>query len=471
MMQAELDYVPLSVSGVQALTGLDPSAVEVYLPHPAGREPVLYHRPGSGSSAPDFERVRKHGVPLLFLRSADFQRLGCTMEDKLKDIVTNPTYTASDKSQIAQQIGHSVAKELIDVPESDIAVDRAANVVDSMIDGMWADPAVGSYLMQMTSHDQSTAGHMFAVSMLAVVLGAEVFGADRAALKALGLAGMLHDLGKLAIPSQLLQKPGPPTREELQLIQQHPIESVRLIGDDPMVSPSVRQMIIQHHERLDGRGYPLGVGCEELQAGSRILSIVDSFHAIVGQRPYRKPIAPVEANRLLKQQSGKQFDSDFLACWLDLFDKSMRECGPDRFLSSCRTSEEVSSRHEHRPDGPCPDVVGPRQRRYECKANTKIRCVYAGRLQDVSDAPSEFAAVVLDVSKNGLCLKTEHPMFRGEVINVHISGDGTRVWVRAIVAWCHQNAPGDYRIGVQFEQRMAPSDALKPARVTPLPVD
>ena len=470
MAGEQSNYVRVGVSAVQALVNEESTDFEVFLPGAEGKGPVLYRRSGVGLSPPDFDRMREHGVPFIYLSAEDFDACEKTLESKLGEILRDPDLGPGDKVQIAHAVGTSVAENLTQVPESAISFGRASNVLDNMIEGVLHDPIMGTYLMQMAGHDRTTAGHMFMVSMLAVLLGLEVFGPDRAMLKALGSAGMLHDLGKLAIAPGVLNKAAPLTREEQLLVQQHPIESVRLVGNDAHMTPVVRQMIMQHHERMDGRGYPLGLTGVDLLPSSRLLSIVDSFHALIGPRSYRAPLTPAAANRVLVRQSGRQFDPDLLARWIVLFERCSSQRVPIPTMEEAGASDEPSSKHEHCPIAPPPKVVGPRPRRFVCHRNATVRCVYAGRLQDVSPAPGEFIAVVHDISRSGLCIRVPFPMYRGEVVYVHIDAGSAFVWLRSMVAWCRLHAEDGYRIGLRLDHRISSEDTNLPAAVTAMPV-
>jgi HD-GYP domain-containing protein (c-di-GMP phosphodiesterase class II) len=463
------NFVKVGVPAVQALVDRDSADFQVFLPGAEGKDPVLYRRPGAGLSVPDFERMREHGVPYVYLSPEDFENCERMLEAKLGEILQDSDVAASDKAGITHAVGTSIARSLINGHGSSVSFDRGARALDGMIEGVMSDPAVGAYMVQMAGHDRTTAGHMFMVSMLAVLLGLEVFGPDRAILRALGAAGMLHDLGKLGIAQELLGKSGPLTREEQLLIQQHPIESVRLIGDDPHITPNIRQMIVQHHERIDGRGYPLGLGAADLLTGSRILSIVDSFHALIGRRPYRTPMTPADANRLLAKQAGGQFDPDFLACWTALFERCWSEEGDVLMGPHIGACDELSSRHEHSPAPPPPSFHGARQRRFVCHRDTAVRCIYAGRLQDVSSAPDEFTALIHDASRGGLCIRTPFPMYRGEIVYVHLDAGSARVWIRSMVAWCRLFPGSGYRIGLRFDHRMSRDDIHLRASVTGMP--
>ncbi len=470
-MKERTHYVPLSATAAEALAQTDACDFELYLPGANGKEPVLYRKAGDGVAAPDFERVRARGVPYLFVRDGDLERIGGSLESRLAELLSRADLAPQDKAQLGHKAGVSVATSLINDPRVEGSCDRAARVVDNMIDGLLHDPAAGAYLIQMAEHDRSTAGHMYMVSMLAVLLGSEVFGPDREVLRALGLAGMLHDIGKLAVDPAILQKTGPLTQDEVLLLQQHPIESVRLIGSDPNVTPDMKQMIIQHHERLDGLGYPLGVGEEDLLDGSKVLSIVDSFHAMIGMRSYRDPLTADDANRLLEKQSGRQFAPEYLACWFDLCERSTEFIEAESLIAPPPGGSDTSSRHEHLKNPSPPKNVGSRQVRYVCRKDSRVRCIYAGRLSGVSAADNEFLASVHDVSRSGLCIRSPHPMFRGEVLHVRIDAQPAPVWVKATVAWCRQHEPEQYRAGLHLHYRIEADDVFSEASVRGLAGD
>ena len=116
-------------------------------------------------------------------------------------------------------------------------------------------------------------------------------------------AALLHDIGKLAVPEHILSKPGPLTQEEFQKIRVHPQVGAEIISAVPFPYP-VAPLILSHHERWDGKGYPQGLKGEEIPLGARILSVVDYFDALTSDRPYHKAMTPDAAIALLQAGSG-----------------------------------------------------------------------------------------------------------------------------------------------------------------------
>lgn len=459
-MKKQPKYTSIPIGAVQALAGHEDADFAVFLPGSDEQEPVLYHGAGSDLSNPDYERLSDNGLASLLIRSTDLNKCESIIEDRLAEVLENTSISISEKTDLIFHVGTKIARDMTSVDDPAQSIDRVSNVIDSVISFVLSDPDVARNMLYMAGHERSTASHMFVVSTLAVVLGAEIHGSDSKLLKDLGLAGMMHDIGKLKISLDILNKPTPLTATEMLLVQQHPIESVRLLGNDEQISPMVRQMILQHHERIDGRGYPLGLTGKDLHRNSRLLSIVDSFHAMIGRRNYRKPLSPPEAIRAMNPLAGKQFDPEILAVWTALFHRYWI-AGIDFELKHNPdvANEDESFRHEHRPTPPPPITFNQRPKRFECKSNVTVECIYSGKLMKVNTAPDKFIASVYNISRAGLNIYCIHPMYRGEVIHVRINDGKNEFWVRGSVAWCKPHDLNMYRVGIQFLERISDQEA------------
>ena len=131
-------------------------------------------------------------------------------------------------------------------------------------------------------------------------------------------AALLHDIGKLAVPEHILSKPGPLTQEEFQKIRIHPQVGAEIISGVPFPYP-VSPLILSHHERWDGKGYPAGLKAEDIPLGARILSAVDYFDALMSERPYHKAMTSVAAFGMLQQESGKALDPRVVQTFIEMY--------------------------------------------------------------------------------------------------------------------------------------------------------
>ena len=164
---------------------------------------------------------------------------------------------------------------------------------------------VRALVVRLGEKDAATEGHTRRVAMLAVQLG-EALGLPRRRLRLLALGGLLHDMGKLAVPSAVLTKPGPLDDDEFAEIRKHPEAGERLLRELGGFAPGVLRLVLDHHERLDGSGYPRGLAGAELDAETRILAVCDVYDALVSDRVYRAAWTQERALVLLRDP--EQFD-------------------------------------------------------------------------------------------------------------------------------------------------------------------
>jgi diguanylate cyclase (GGDEF)-like protein/putative nucleotidyltransferase with HDIG domain len=170
--------------------------------------------------------------------------------------------------------------------------------------------------LAIDAKDQTSQSHIRRVQLYAAAL-ARALGMPENDIQGVKTAALLHDIGKLAVPEHILSKPGPLTPEEFQKIRAHPKVGADIISAVPFPYP-VSPLILSHHERWDGKGYPAGLKAEEIPLGARILSVVDYFDALMAERPYHKAMSFDAALSLLQQESGKGLDPLVVAKFIEL---------------------------------------------------------------------------------------------------------------------------------------------------------
>lgn len=152
--------------------------------------------------------------------------------------------------------------------------------------------------------DVYTQGHIVRTSQMAVVLGKRL-GATETEIRALRLGGMLHDIGKIGVPREILNKPGSLTEDEWQIIRSHPDVGYTVCAPLKNTLGPALEIIRSHHERLDGSGYPDGLKGEEVPRVARIMAVADMYDALVTDRPYRRAMTLEEAVAVIRQTSGE----------------------------------------------------------------------------------------------------------------------------------------------------------------------
>jgi len=173
--------------------------------------------------------------------------------------------------------------------------------------------------------DQTAQMHIRRVQVYAAGL-ARAAGLSEAEIQGVKTAALLHDIGKLAVPEHILSKPGPLTQEEFQKIRIHPQVGAEIIAAVPFPYP-VAPLILSHHERWDGKGYPQGLVGEDIPMGARILTIVDYYDAVTTERPYHKALTHDSAIGLLKHESGRALDPKLVPRFVEMLPSLIAELG------------------------------------------------------------------------------------------------------------------------------------------------
>jgi putative nucleotidyltransferase with HDIG domain len=168
-----------------------------------------------------------------------------------------------------------------------------------------------------TEFDPYTAGHQRSVAKIAVTIAQEL-GLDADETKGIEVAAMLHDIGKIVVPAQILSKPAKLSPAEFELIKAHLQAGVDIIAGINFPWP-VARTILQHHERLDGSGYPFGLKGDEIGLGARIVMVADVLEAMTSPRAYRPAASGADALGEIERESGKQFDPGVVAACLHVY--------------------------------------------------------------------------------------------------------------------------------------------------------
>ena len=175
--------------------------------------------------------------------------------------------------------------------------------------------AVSSLLSAMKARDGYTLKHSYDVTYYALAIAGEM-GIEQADIDVINNAANLHDLGKIGIDGRILLKPGALNGRETEAVREHPRMAADILRPLKFLSKEIA-LIIHHHERYDGAGYPHGLKGDLIPLGARIIAVADAFSAMTTERPYRKAISSPNAIEELKRNSGGQFDPAVVKAFID----------------------------------------------------------------------------------------------------------------------------------------------------------
>ena len=307
------DFIPVSVS---TLLPRESAGMNFYQQDEAGGF-LLYCASELPIAQQDLDQLGRRGVKQLFIESGSRQ----SYQDYLREMIE--TGSDDEQSSIAARSG-ALNSVVLDVLEStfkqsdtDETVAAISQLGAATAEIVCHDEFAASDLFRVMHHDYATFTHSANVAFYAGMLAAKL-GFDQHDVELVTTGGLLHDLGKLAIDDQILAKPGRLTEVEFQTIKLHPTRGFDQLNRREDLTQGQLLMVYQHHERLDGQGYPVGVTAEEIHPWARICAVVDVFEALTSFRPYRSPMPKSKALEILERDSGKAFDLEVLACWMEI---------------------------------------------------------------------------------------------------------------------------------------------------------
>ena len=180
--------------------------------------------------------------------------------------------------------------------------------------------ALSALANALEARDKYTRGHSRRVTAWTVKI-AEALNRPEIEIEQIRLGGIFHDIGKIGIKDNILNKPGKLTPDEFDHIKKHPLIAVDIIGD--LIDREVLDIVLYHHEHFDGTGYPSGLKGKKIPLGARILAIADSWDAMTSERPYRRALPREIALKEIRENSGIQFDPEITAVFLRLLGDEM----------------------------------------------------------------------------------------------------------------------------------------------------
>ena len=235
---------------------------------------------------------------------------GIYFSKPLIEIAENKVVLAAELSE-AKEI-HLRSREMIrDVVEDlrrerHIDLDKVTEVIDAMVDSVGKNPDALLWLTKLKSRDSYSYDHGIDVAVYLLAFGRHL-GYPKENMRTLGMSGLMQDIGKLRIKQELLEKAGKLTSEEFEQVKYHVEHSIDILRQTADVPRDVLQVVAQHHERIDGSGYPQKLKGEQIGAFASMSGIVDSFEALVSERPYAKAISTHQALQQLNRWKGSSF--------------------------------------------------------------------------------------------------------------------------------------------------------------------
>ena len=223
--------------------------------------------------------------------------------------ITIPEYLSIETQQRSLSILSATMVKLTN--EGTFSVDAVASVASDIVEELVGQADVIIHLTGIAIHDNCTLSHSLNCSIYSALL-ARYAGFSISQIKIITCGALLHDMGKIEIDKQILNKPGRLTEDEFAVMKQHALLGFNLLTKKRLeLSSLIAHMAWQHHEKIDGTGYPRGLKGEEILSYARLLSITDVYDAITAHRPYHDAMKPEIAYNVILSGLGTTFDENF----------------------------------------------------------------------------------------------------------------------------------------------------------------
>ena len=269
----------------------------------ATKQPVVL-RAGKSMTNADIDLLKRANIDGAYvLNVAKSVRFQSSVDDSLK------TEAVKDIEHVAEVF----ARNPNDIKKDDI--DRVGDTAVKLITGIHGSADILVNIDNLKSYDDYTFHHSLCVAVLSIAIGMELGFNDKRQME-LGLCGMLHDIGKTHIPVDIITKPDKLTKDEYDIVKQHPVEAAEIIFKKGLISNDVYSGILSHHERFDGSGYPNHLAGKSIPLFGRILAVADVFDALTSSRTYRTANTPSEAVEYIMGGIGTHFDDEIVKAFL-----------------------------------------------------------------------------------------------------------------------------------------------------------
>ena len=297
---------------------------EVYF-RPGLEQPlVLYCKRNTAFTRESRKRLEDNNVCQVYVRQEQRGEYNRYLAENLAEIMADQGLSVEEKTSILYDSAQAVVQDAFEQPQTVEKVRRGKDVARYAVDFIRSEDFLLDHFLRTIACDYYLYTHSVNVSAYSVVLGLHSGFQDQACLRELANGGLFHDVGRGALPDELQQKTGPLSNEEWDLIRGHPVEGHRILSELGNLGEIALDVVLRHHERTDGSGYPDGLAGDEISPFVRISAIADVFDALTSDRFHQKSMTTFEALMLMKTELARELDPDLLNTFVQIMSGTPR---------------------------------------------------------------------------------------------------------------------------------------------------
>jgi HD-GYP domain-containing protein (c-di-GMP phosphodiesterase class II) len=312
MLVTHVDPASLMPIAVETILCGESFDFELYLRESATSHPVLYRGKSFPIQSSDLKSIAQRGIRTLYIAPDSLEQYEQYLRERvLADTSIGGTVRFCALKEANRSVfltalnGHNVSK----------VVHIASDMAKELAEVVCNQEGTVENLFRLLSHDYYTYTHVTNVCVYSLTLAKKLGISNTRELAALATGALLHDVGKRHIPTAILNKKGKLTDQEFAVIKKHPLTGFHELCRRADLTWAQLMMVYQHHERIDGRGYPVGIVGDQIHEWGKLCAIADVFDALSSYRPYRGPMAAADLREFFSANAGTHFDAEMVRCW------------------------------------------------------------------------------------------------------------------------------------------------------------
>ena len=255
--------------------------------------------------------LRKLGISGVYIREGEEDTVASTEDanvapatlEKIEKLKVPDRARVNISDVVRERVAEGISYLYSNSNASEFA-DTTRDITNDLMKAIEENDAVAIDINMLKISDEYTFKHSVDVATISMII-AKKLGLSHDDVYDIGITGLLHDIGKSKIPNEILNKPGRLTDEEFDIMKQHSVYGYRILQDKADVKETIKLGVLQHHEKSNGKGYPMGVGAAQISQFAKIISVADIYDALVTERPYKQGFSPRDAVEMLMAMTGE----------------------------------------------------------------------------------------------------------------------------------------------------------------------
>lgn len=307
-----LGYTPIPVG---LLSAEEVPAVDLYCKDKESGRFRLYRAATLPMLPEDLQRLVASKTNWLYASDIDHDDMQRLIRRKLDLLIRDETISLKDRFQKLNVVVEGILASAFESDDTEEVMRGAGTISALAVRLLCRDDMTAGDLVSLLHHDYQTVTHSLNVSYMMVALARELRLVGDDELPSVAASGILHDVGKLSVSERILSKNDRLQRREQRIAQKHPALGFRRLAQRVDVSFAQLMVVYQHHERVNGKGYPVGAMGDEIHPWARLCSVVNVFESLISHRPYRQRYSLNEAVKMMDQHLSVGLDQEMYRCW------------------------------------------------------------------------------------------------------------------------------------------------------------